>query len=395
MGHVRNYTIGDVFRATAHAGLQRPAADGLGAFGLPAENAAMANACRPQVDLRQHRLHEGAAADARLRASTGRAKSPPASRSTTAGTSGSSSLLEKGLFYRPTAPVNWDPVDQTVIANEQVRDAAPAGGHTGGVTTRSVPEWVLLGITAYADDLLVALTACRAGPNASSRSSATGLARRRGTRIKFPFVGRDGALEIFTTRLDTIFGCTYVALAPEHPRLPRLPRTSTKPRSGPSSRSSARSMHRAHRGGHDQGGSLHRSAREEPVHRRGGAGAARQLRARRLRHRRRDVRAGARSAGLRVRAGLWAPHQAGDLPGGRRRPRSASSAAYTEDGELRDSGSFSGQTSAAARAAMAVHAREQGFGEPTVSWHLRDWGFSRQRYWGTPIPVVYCPVTGA
>ena len=219
MGHVRNYTIGDVLtRYHRMRGFNVLQPMGWDAFGLPAENAAMANKVPPaKWTRRQHRLHEEAAADRWVSRSTGSASSPPASPSYYRWNQWLFlRLLEKGLVYKKTGVVNWDPVDQTVLANEQVIDGR--GWRTGAlVEKREIPMYYLR-ITEYADELLAALDdAARLARAGEADAGELDRQERRRARSRFPTQLRRQATGkgsvVFTTRADTIMGVTFCAVA--------------------------------------------------------------------------------------------------------------------------------------------------------------------------------------
>ncbi len=302
-------------------------------------------------------------------------------------------MLEKGLAYKKKAPVNWCPSCQTVLANEQVVDGACERCGTP-VVQRDLEQWFFR-ITGYADRLLDGLDGLEGWPEKVKVMQRNWIGRSEGAEIDFQVPGAQAAtVTVFTTRPDTIHGATFLVLAPEHPLVPRLiaehperEELEALDREGPQ-----HPAHPARRGGHGQGGARHRPQGGEPRHRRGDPGLARQLRPARLRHGRRSwacprttpatssspARRGCRSASSTTRWSRCRPGGADRAdpargvdprrapvrrPGGGDRRRSASFIAWIE---------------------------EKGFGRGKVTYRLRDWLISRQRYWGTPIPVVYC-----
>jgi leucyl-tRNA synthetase len=266
-------------------------------------------------------------------------------------------------------------------------------GHEG-VTSRTIPEWAFR-ITAYADELLADLDTLSEWPERITSQQRHWIGKSTGARVTFPVVGGDTGIDVFTTRLDTIYGCTYVVLAPEHPLTTQI---TTAERRADVEGFAARmrqidTIERIAEGAPKEGVFTGAMALNpytgEPVPvwvanfvvADYGTGAVMSVPA----HDQRDFEF-AQEYGLPIPPVVH-PADGSDLA-------TPLTAATTDDGILRDSGPFSGQTSAEARESMAEHAREAGFGEAAITWHLRDWGFSRQRYWGTPIPVVYCDTHG-
>ncbi|HET6345322.1 MAG TPA: leucine--tRNA ligase, partial [Myxococcota bacterium] len=289
--------------------------------------------------------------------------------------------------------VNWCPGCNTILANEQVRDDGTCWRGHPGVTTRSVPEWAFR-ITAYAEELLRDLDTLSAWPERIVTQQRHWIGKSVGARVRFPVQGHDRGIEVFTTRVDTIYGCTYIVLAPEHPLALEL---TTPTRRGEVEAFIERMRQqdriaRTAEGGAKEGVFTGATAVNpytgEPVPvwlanfvlAEYGTGAVMSVPA----HDARD-HAFAEKYGLPVRR-VISPAGGG---------ASATGEAHTADGVLVNSGPFTGLGSAEARVKMAAHAQDEGFGEATTSWHLRDWGFSRQRYWGTPIPIIYCDEHGA
>ena len=300
MGHVRNYTIGDVLaRFMRMQGYNVLQPMGWDAFGLPAENAAIANGVPPASWTRDNIAYmRRSCARSGLR-STGRANWPPAIRATTAGTSGCSCACSKAASpIKRTGVVNWDPVDQTVLANEQVIDGR--GWRTGAlIEKREIPMYYLR-ITDYAEELLAALDELPGWPERVRVMQAHWIGRSEGVELAFPYdadtralLGRDGALKVFTTRADTLFGVTFVAICGRasaghrgrrgQPAAGRL-RRGMPPRQHHGSR--CRDAPEARHG--------HRPARASSDHRRADRDLGGQLRADGLRRGRRHGRAGAR-----------------------------------------------------------------------------------------------------
>jgi leucyl-tRNA synthetase len=402
MGHVRNYTIGDVLaRYLRMQGYNVLQPMGWDAFGLPAENAAISNGVPPAQWTRDNIAH--------MRAQL---------KSLGFGIDWSREvatcdpdyyrwnqwlflrMLEKGLAYRRTGVVNWDPVDQTVLANEQVIDGR--GWRTGApVEKREIPMYYLA-ITRYADELLEALGGLPEWPERVRVMQANWIGRSAGCEISFPYapdtrraLGADGALKVFTTRADTLFGATFMAVAAEHPvalaaakRDPRLAAFIEECRRGSVIEAEVATQQKK---GLPTGLHVLHPFTGAPIPvwvanyvlMAYGEGAVMGVPA----HDERDfefalahalpvvtVVRSARGAYEQVRA-PWIP-------------------AYSEYGVTVNSGEFSGLASEAAAAAIAAALATQGLGARRVQYRLRDWGISRQRYWGCPIPIVHCGECG-
>ncbi|RMD77835.1 MAG: leucine--tRNA ligase [Gammaproteobacteria bacterium] len=393
MGHVRNYTIGDVIaRYQRMRGRNVLQPMGWDAFGLPAENAAMQRGVHPARWTRENIAH--------MRAQLRRlgfaydwsreiATCDPAYyrweqwlfvR-----------LLRKGLAYRGTAPVNWCPEDRTVLANEQVIDGRCWRCDTP-VERREIPQWFLR-ITAYAEELLEGLDRLEGWPEAVKTMQRNWIGRSEGVEVVFPVAGREERLTVFTTRPDTLMGVTYLALAPEHP----LAREAAKERPELAAfleearrvQASEAALETLEKKGMPTGlEAVHPVSGERvPIWVANfvlwgyGTGAVMAVPA----HDQRDWEF-ARRYGLPIRAVVF-PADGGrpDLEQG----------AFTAKGVLRDSGPFTGLSSEEAFAAVARWLEERGLGRRQVNYRLRDWGVSRQRYWGCPIPVIHCERCGA
>ena len=396
MGHARVYTIGDaIARQLRMRGFDVLHPIGFDALGLPAENAAIKDGRHPAERTRENIVafraemktlgysfdwdREIVTADASyyrwnqwffLR------------------------MLEAGLVYRREGKANWCTGCNTVIANEQVIDGT-CERCGSPVVEKIIPEWAFR-ITRFAQDLLDGLDGLRDWPERVTTMQRNWIGKSVGAEVDFAVEGST-PIKVFTTRIDTIFGCTYVVLAPEHPLVERL----TRPDRLAEVRAFAARMQktdaeaRTGEGAEKEGVFTGATARNPftggsvPVWIANfvlaeyGTGAVMSVPA----HDQRDLEF-ARKYGLPVRVVIQ-PASGEKLPDGARLER-----ASTDDGVLEGSGRFSGLASADARREMSEHARGGGFGQATVRWHLRDWGFSRQRYWGTPIPVVYCPDHG-
>ncbi len=393
MGHVRNYTIGDVIaRYQRMRGRNVLQPMGWDAFGLPAENAAMQRGVHParwtreNIDYMRGQLKRlGFGYDWSRELATCdpdyyRWEQWLFTR-----------LLRKGLAYRGTAAVNWCPKDETVLANEQVVDGRCWRCDTP-VERREIPQWFLR-ITAYADELLEGLERLPGWPEAVKTMQRNWIGRSEGVELEFPIAGRQQRLTVFTTRPDTLMGVTYLAVAAEHPLAReaargdgRLAAFLEECRRVQAAEAAIETMEKK---GMPTGlEAVHPVTGERvPVWVANfvlwgyGTGAVMAVPA----HDQRDWEF-ARRHGLPTRAVVYpADGSEPDLTQG----------AYTEKGVLRDSGEFSGLTSEEAFDAIAAWLEARGLGRRKVNYRLRDWGVSRQRYWGCPIPVVHCERCGA
>ncbi len=396
MGHVRNYTIGDVFarfqRMRGHDVLHPMGWD---ALGLPAENQAIREKIAPQIrtpkniaQMKAQMEKLGLAYDWAREIATYQPEYYRWNQWFFL------KMLERNLVYRRETTVNWCPGCNTVLANEQVRDDGTCWRGHAGVTTRAIPEWAFR-ITAYAEELLADLDQLAAWPERIVSQQRNWIGKSGGARVRFPVAGRPEPIEVFTTRLDTIFGCTYVVLAPEHPLTATL--TSAAQRAEVEAFAERtrktdkieRTAEGAVKEGVFTGAMAVNPFTREPVPiwianfvlADYGTGAVMSVPA----HDQRDFEFALKYR-LPIKPVIF-PADGGPLP-------SPLTEAFTADGVLRNSAAFDGLTSAAAREQMAAHAERERFGQSAISWHLRDWGFSRQRYWGTPIPIIYCPEHG-
>ena len=392
MGHVRNYTIGDVIaRYQRMLGKNVLQPMGWDAFGLPAENAAIKNGIPPSQWTRSNvaymkgqlrSLGFGYDWDRELATCDPdyyRWEQWLFTR-----------LMEKGLAYRATAMVNWDPIDQTVLANEQVIDGK--GWRSGApVEKREIEQWSVR-ITDYAQELLDALDGLTGWPEQVRTMQRNWIGRSEGVYMEFGFAGSDEVLGIYTTRPDTVMGVNYMAVAAEHPLARRVAETDPgladfieTCRQGGVSEAEIETMEKR---GYPLGlDALHPiTGAAVPIFAANfvlmgyGTGAVMAVPA----HDQRDWEF-AEKYGVPKRQVI---HSADGSPCG------IETCAYVEKGVLRDSGPFDGLTSAAAGDAIAAWLKERGKGEKRVNFRLRDWGVSRQRYWGCPIPVIRTPDGG-
>ncbi|MEO8316475.1 MAG: leucine--tRNA ligase, partial [Pseudomonadota bacterium] len=296
---------------------------------------------------------------------------------------------------------NWDPVDQTVLANEQVIDGR--GWRTGAlVEKREIPMYYL-GITKYAEELRAALDDLPGWPERVRTMQANWIGRSEGVDVDFPYgddtkalLGRDGALRVFTTRADTLMGATYVAVAAEHPIalaaakervelaefIDECKRGSTMEADLATQEKKGLPTDMTVR--HPLTGELLPVWVANYVLMGYGEGAVMAVPA----HDERDFEF-AEKYSLPMRAVI------GSSTGKYEAVNAPWQEAYAEDGVLVDSGEFTGLASAAAVDAIAAMLEKKGLGQKRVQFRLRDWGISRQRYWGCPIPIIHCPKCGA
>jgi len=391
MGHVRNYTIGDVLtRYMRMQGCNVLQPMGWDAFGLPAENAAMANGVPPakwtyeNIEYMKRQLKAlGFGIDWRRELATCKADYYRWNQWLFL------RMLEKGIAYRRTGVVNWDPVDQTVLANEQVIDGR--GWRTGAIVEKREIPMYYLRITDYAEDLLAGLDRLPGWPERVRLMQENWIGRSEGLEIEFEVDG-GGTLGIYTTRPDTLCGVTYMAVAAEHPLAQRAAATDPDlqaflaecQRSGVTEAAletmEKRGMPLGLHAVHPVTGDRVPIWVANFVLMGYGTGAVMAVPA----HDQRDWEF-ARRYGLRIHP-VVQPLD-GSLP-------DIETGAYTEHGRLINSGRFDGLDFAEAFDAYAKFFEAQGRGRRRVNYRLRDWGISRQRYWGCPIPLIHCDACG-
>jgi leucyl-tRNA synthetase len=392
MGHVRNYTIGDVisrFQRMQGKHVLQPM--GWDAFGLPAENAAMQNGVHPadwtysNIDYMREQLKRlGFGYDWSRELATCdpdyyRWEQWFFLR-----------LLEKGLVYKKTAPVNWCPHDQTVLANEQVIDGCCWRCDTQ-VEKKEISQWFLK-ITAYADELLTSLDSLPGWPEQVRTMQANWIGRSEGVEMDFAVAGFDAPVRIYTTRPDTVMGVTYVAIAAEHPVALKAAESNADVAAFLEScklmETSEAAMETMEKRGIDSGyQAVHPLTGElvpvwiaNFVLMNYGTGAVMSVPA----HDQRDYEF-AKKYGIAIKAVIAAVDGAND---------DIAEKAFTDKGVLKNSAQFDGLNFSQAFDAIAKTLSEQGKGERKTNFRLRDWGVSRQRYWGAPIPVIYCDDCG-
>ncbi len=392
MGHVRNYTIGDVisrFKRSRGFNVLHPV--GWDAFGLPAENAAIQNSTHP-ADWTRSNIEQMKKQLARL------GFSYDWSREIATCDADYyrweqwffTKLHEKGLAYRKTSQVNWDPVDRTVLANEQVVDGR--GWRSGAVVEKKeIPQWFLR-VSDYSEELLSELESMAGWPEAVKTMQRNWIGKSRGVEADFRADGGEETFRIFTTRPDTIMGATYLALAPGHPAVGKAAEKSrevadfiARCSKTPVSEVEIETMEKS---GVPLGvDAVHPISGEKiPVWTANfvlmsyGTGAVMSVPA----HDRRDWEF-AKKYGLSIKQVIFpADGSRFDVGEG----------AFTEKGTLGDSGELSGMSSQDAFGKIAELLEERGAGGTRTNYRLRDWGISRQRYWGAPIPIIHCERCG-
>ncbi len=397
MGHVRNYTIGDVvarYKWMRGNNVLHPM--GWDAFGLPAENAAQKAGIHParwtydNIDYMRGQLKAlGYSYDWRRELAT---CDPDYYRWEQLVFL---EMFRQGLAYKKMSPVNWCPQCRTVLANEQVEDGA-CWRCDSEVVLKELEQWFFK-ITDYAEELLGDLDRLEHWPERVITMQRNWIGKSFGAHIHFPVQGEAEPLTVFTTRQDTLLGATFMSLAPEHPRALALAR-------GTPQEAEVRRFVEHWGAVNKSRGALEDVTKEgvftgrycvNPVT--GwdlpifianfvlmgyGTGAVMAVPA----HDQRDFEF-AQKYGQRITVVIQPP--------GEELGADILTQAYEDEGVLVNSGPFSGQESAPAREAIAAYLAEKNLGAPAVQYRLRDWGISRQRYWGAPIPIIYCEACGA
>ncbi|GAB3484489.1 leucine--tRNA ligase [Marinomonas epiphytica] len=386
MGHVRNYTIGDVIsRYQRMQGKNVLQPMGWDAFGMPAENAAIKNKTAPakwtdeNVAYMKGQLKKlGFAYDWEREIATCKPEYYKWEQWFF------TQLVEKGLAYKKTAAVNWDPVDQTVLANEQVIDGC--GWRSGApVVRKEIPQWFIK-ITDYAEELLNDLDQLDGWPEHVKAMQRNWIGRSEGLEFSFEVVGKTERLSVYTTRPDTLMGVTYVAVAATHPLALEAAQNNTElaafiEESKQTSTTEA-DLATVEKKGMDTGfKAIHPVTGESvPVYTANfvlmeyGSGAVMSVPA----HDQRDYEF-ATKYNLPIKQVL---QPAGD------ETINLEKEAFTAKGVLCNSAQFDGLDFDKAFDAIATFMTDKGIGERKVNYRLRDWGVSRQRYWGTPIPTI-------
>jgi leucyl-tRNA synthetase len=414
MGHVRNYTIGDVlsrFNRLQGKNVMQPM--GWDAFGLPAENAAMKHKVPPSKWTKENINYMrgqlkllGLAYDwdrevATCNADYYRWEQWLFLR-----------LLKKGMVYKKNAIVNWDPVDQTVLANEQVIDGR--GWRSGALVERKeIPQWFLK-ITDYADQLLNDLDQLDGWPEQVKTMQRNWIGRSEGAEIEFPIVTNESVanksvpnavvasestdkeqatIKVFTTRPDTLMGVSYLAVAPEHPLCLQVAKDNTELQSfiedAKVMSTAEADMETMEKKGFDLGiKAIHPITGEKvPIFTANfvlmgyGEGAVMSVPA----HDQRDFEF-AQKYGLAIKQVITSTDSAENID--------LDKQAFTDKGILINSGEFNNLTSAQASIKITEKLEQINKGNKRIQFRLRDWGVSRQRYWGTPIPIINCEHCG-
>ncbi len=391
VGHVRNYCITDVIaRYKRMRGFNVMHPIGWDALGLPAENAAIKRGVHPEKWTR-----DNIAGMKRQLQRLG--FSYPWSREIASCDPEYYRwnqwfflrMLERGIAYRKQAPVNWCPSCLTVLANEQAEGGLCWRCHSQ-IEEREMAQWFLR-ITQYQDELIDDMQQVPAWPERVLVQQRNWVGRSQGAEVDFPVEGQ-APLRVFTTRIDTIYGATFMVAAPEHPRVPDLLKTDEARLAVARLRAQDRRARQA--GQVEKEGVFTGSHATNPFTRERipiwvgnfvlmgyGTGAIMAVPA----HDQRDFEF-ARKYGIPIRVVIQ--------PNGPALDADAMQAAFDGEGRTVASGPFDGLPVEAAIARMTAHAVQQGFGKAAVSYRLKDWLISRQRYWGTPIPVVYCDRDG-
>ncbi|HET7773536.1 MAG TPA: leucine--tRNA ligase, partial [Burkholderiaceae bacterium] len=410
MGHVRNYTINDVMlRYLRMNGYNVLMPMGWDAFGLPAENAAIDRKVAPAdwtyaniADMKSQMQPLGLAFDWSRELATCKPEYYKWNQWLFL------KMLEKGVAYRKTQIVNWDPIDQTVLANEQVIDGR--GWRSGAVVEKREIPGYYLGITQYAEELLSAVTDesdpnyLKGWPDQVRAMQANWIGKSTGVRFAFPHEIKDaegqligeGKMYVFTTRADTIMGVTFVAVAPEHPLAVRagqlIPALAARIEALKQGGTTEAELATKDKEGVATGLFVKHPLTGEKVEvwvgnyvlMTYGDGAVMGVPG----HDERDF-AFALKYGLPIKQVVDVKAQAYDVR--------AWQEWYgdKEHGVCVNSGKYDGLAYGAAVDAVAADLKALGLGDKKVTFRLRDWGISRQRYWGTPIPIIHCPEHGA
>jgi leucyl-tRNA synthetase len=388
MGHVRNYTIGDVisrYQRMLGKNVMQPM--GYDAFGLPAENAAIKNNTAPakwtyeNMEYMTNQFKQlGLAYDWSRELATCDPKYYKWEQLIF------TKLLEKGLVYRKDATVNWDPVDKTVLANEQVIDGR--GWRSGAlVEKKTIPQWSMK-ITAYAEELLSEIDNLDGWPDSVKTMQRNWIGKSKGIELDFEVEDYNDKLSVYTTRPDTLFGVNYLAVAPEHPlaqqavdKSPELQSFLDDCKKEQSNEAAMATMEK--KGKFSGFYAVHPfTGKKVPVWIANfvlfsyGTGAVMAVPAHDLRDW--DF---AKKYGIDIEQVIEATDGSSI---------DVSEGAYIEKGLLINSAQFNGMNFDESFAAIKSELESKGIGKEQINYRLRDWGVSRQRYWGCPIPIIYC-----
>lgn len=395
MGHVRNYSIGDVvgrFKRMRGFNVLHPM--GWDAFGMPAENAAIQNKTHPahwthqNIAYMRGQLQQlGLSYDWKRELATCDVEYYRWEQKIFL------EMFRRGLAYKKTSHVNWCPKCETVLANEQVEDGA-CWRCDSSVNQKELDQWFFR-ITAYAEELLEQTGKLTGWPERVLVMQRNWIGKSLGCEINFRLENGAGDIRVFTTRQDTLFGATFMSLAPEHPLVPQL----TAPEHRASVNAFLEKIQSADNDkrksdDYEKEGVFTGSYCINPVTgarmpvylanfvlMEYGTGAVMAVPT----HDQRDFEF-ARKYDLPMKVVI--------TPEGETLDPLTMACAFTEAGIMVNSGRFDGMNSEQAKGAIAGYLQEEGFGIATVNYRLRDWGISRQRYWGNPIPVIYCDVCG-
>ncbi len=391
IGHVRNYTLGDVvarYRRAKGFNVLHPM--GWDAFGLPAENAAIERNAHPDdwthenIDVMRTQLQSmGLSIDWSREVATCDADYYKHEQAMFL------KFLEKGIAYRKESLVNWDPVDNTVLANEQVIDGK--GWRTGAAVERKKLSQWFLKITDYADELLSELDNLPGWPEKVRIMQENWIGKSQGLQFNWQIIGSDQEIGVYTTRPDTLFGASFLGLSPDHP----LSKELAGDKEGyeqfikdcAAGGTSEAAIEKAEKLGFNTGYTATHPllGREVPIYIANfilmdyGTGAIFGVPA----HDQRDYDF-AKKYDLPIRQVIEGSNGEG-----------VEEEAYTGPGKLINSQWLNDLTIEDAKATIIAKVEEQGIGQGTTQYRLRDWGVSRQRYWGCPIPIIYCDDCGA
>jgi leucyl-tRNA synthetase len=395
MGHVRNYSIGDViarFRRLQGYNVLHPM--GWDAFGLPAENAAIKHGVHPakwtyeNIDYMRKELKQiGLSYDWEREVAT---CDPDYYRWEQWIFL---KMWEKGLVYRKESSLNWCESCQTVLANEQVENNC-CWRCDSEVVQKQLPQWFFR-ITDYADELLDFCDQLPGWPERVLTMQRNWIGKSHGVEVDFALEGREEKIRIFTTRPDTLFGATFMSMAPEHPLVPSLTTSERKgevdaflERMRKTDRMVRTSEEMEKEGVFTGSYALNPMTGDRmPIYLANfvlmeyGTGAIMAVPT----HDQRDFEF-SRKYGIPLKVVIQPPNKT--------LTAEEMNEAYTEPGVMVQSGKFSGMESDEAKARIAEEIETRGIGKGTVNYRLRDWGISRQRYWGAPIPVIYCDACG-
>ncbi len=395
MGHVRNYSIGDVigrFKRMRGFNVLHPM--GWDAFGMPAENAAIQNKSHPAKWTYENIAYmRGQLKKMGLSYDWGRELATCDVEYYRWEQKIFLEMFAKGLAYKKTSFVNWCPNCETVLANEQVEDGA-CWRCDSEVKQKELDQWFFR-ITDYAEELLEWTEHLPGWPERVLVMQRNWIGKSFGCEIDFPREDGNGAIRVFTTRQDTVFGATFMSLAPEHPLAQQLT-TPDRTAEVEAFIEKVKKTDRIKRTAEDfeKEGVFTGSYCINPLTKARmpiylanfvlmdyGTGAVMAVPA----HDQRDFEF-ARKYDLALKVVIQ--------PKGETLDPAAMTAAFTEVGILVNSGRFDGMASDSAKEAIADFLNQEGIGKKTVNFRLRDWGISRQRYWGNPIPVIYCDTCG-